>query len=315
MILDSFSVSDLLGMAVDAEEAGYDSVWVGDSLLSKPRLDPLTTMAAISSQTTSVKIGTSTLVLPLRNQYPLILAHAWASLDAISGGRTIFGVGIGGGHPRIEDKLEFEMVGVPYESRGKVFEEGLELVKKLWTEDDVTFHGKFHNVEKVTLRPKPVQKPHPPIWIANAAKFFHSKPSTIERVLRRTARLGDGFMSAGLKDSQAFGEELRQVNEFRKEYKKPLDNFSSSYQVTLNISDDSLKSRNDMLEFLERYYFLTYTDEQLIEWGPHGNASKLSEWFDSFSRAGCENFVVRFASLNQQGQFEKFTKEVLPSLH
>ncbi len=314
LILDSFSVADMLELASRSEESGYGSVWVGDSLLSKPRLEPLTALAAISARTRKARIGTSTLLLPLRNQYPLLFAHAWATLDLISNGRTIFCIGVGGGHPRIEDKIEFELVGVPYESRGNIFEEGLELVKKLWTENNVTFNGKFHKVTAVTLEPKPLQKPHPPIWIANAARFFNSKPATVERVLRRTARMADGIMSAGLKDGETFGEELRQTLEYRREYKKPTANFETAYQVTLNIGDDPGKSRKDMLEFLKRYYFIDYTDAQLVTWGPYGAAGRLISWFDGFAKAGCNNFVVRFASLDQNGQFEKFTREVLPSL-
>lgn len=313
IILDNYSVADMLQIAIAAEEQGYHSAWVGDSLTSKPRLEPLSTLAAIASITTKIKLGTSTLLLPLRNQFPPLFAHAWATLDVISKGRTILGVGVGGGHPRIEDKLEFEMCGVNYEERGARFEEGLELLKQLWTKNNVTFSGKYHKLENVTIEPKPVQKPTPPIWIANALKIFNVKPKTTERILRRTARMGDGITSCCLDDGDLFEEQVLKVLQYREEYKLKGE-FETSYQVTLNISDDEERAKNDQRSFLKKYYFIDYTNEQLDAWGPAGNARKILAWFEDFISHKCGTFIVRFAGQNQQEQFKKFNKEILPSL-
>ena len=314
IILKDYTVKDLVHLGERVEEAGYHSAWVGDSLVSKPRLEPLTTMAAIGSRTSKIKLGTSTLLLPLRNQFPPIFAQAWATLDVLTGGRTIFGIGVGGGHPRIEDKLEFEMCGVPYEQRGLRFEEGLEIVKLLWTQDHVNFDGKYTKLTDVTLEPKPVQKPTPPIWIANAVRIFHVGPKTTERIFRRSARMADGIMSCCCSASE-FQEDFEKILEFRKEYKLDTTNFEPSHQVSLNITDgEADQAREDMRTFLKRYYFIDYTDEQLASWGPAGNAKKILDWFDDFSSHRCRTFVVRLAGNDQEAQFKKFTAEVLPSL-
>jgi alkanesulfonate monooxygenase SsuD/methylene tetrahydromethanopterin reductase-like flavin-dependent oxidoreductase (luciferase family) len=315
LILDGFTFSDMLDLASSLEEEGYHSAWVGDSLVSKPRLEPISTLAAVAGRTEKIKLGTATLLLPLRNQVPPLFAQAWATLDVLSQGRSIFCVGVGGGHPRIEDQLEFEMCGVSYVDRGAVFEEGLEVIKKLWTENNVTFSGKFYkNIRNVNVEPKPVQKPTPPIWIANAVRFFHVKPKTTEKIFRRTATMGDGLMTCCLANGDVFEQDLKTILTYRKERGLQTSGFVASHQVTLNVGDNSEKSKLDMKDFLQRYYFVDYTDEQLKMWGPWGSPRNILEWFEDYASHGCDTFVVRFAGANQKTQYKRFTKEIFPSL-
>src|SRR5436190_19159231 len=135
----------LLDLSRTVEEAGFDSVWVGDSLFSKPRYEPISLLSAISQRTSSVRLGTSCMVSSPRN--PLSPALEWATLDVISGGRTIFGTGMG--NPDNGVRREFEALGLDYVRRGTLFEEGLAVIRQLWTEGQTDFHGKFLDYDRV----------------------------------------------------------------------------------------------------------------------------------------------------------------------
>ena len=150
-------------MAETAERLGYDSVWIGDSITSKPRLEPLTTMAALAARTSRVKIGTAVLLTSLR--HPVHLAHAVATIDNISNGRVILGVGAGrGDHPMFVE--EHACVGVPIKERAARMEEGLNHLRALWTQEHVTSEGGYYPLDQVALEPKPVQQTVP-IWISS----------------------------------------------------------------------------------------------------------------------------------------------------
>ena len=129
----------LLDLSTVVEELGFDSVWVGDSLFSKPRYEPISLLSAISQRTSQVKLGTACMVSSTRN--PLYLALEWATLDAISGGRTILGTGMG--NPEEGVRREFEALGLDYTKRGAIFEEGLAAIRQLWTKGKVTLHGEL----------------------------------------------------------------------------------------------------------------------------------------------------------------------------
>src|SRR4051812_34812165 len=128
----------LLDLSEVVEEAGFDSVWVGDSLFSKPRYEPISLLSAISQRTSRVRLGTSCMVSSTRN--PLYLALEWATLDVISGGRTIFGTGMG--NPEEGVRREFEAVGLPFERRGSIFDESPAVLRELWTNGRTSFQGR-----------------------------------------------------------------------------------------------------------------------------------------------------------------------------
>jgi probable F420-dependent oxidoreductase len=188
---------DGLRAAVQAvEEAGFDSVWVSEHIVlprkqasrypgtasgdfplppETPFLDSLSTLLFVAACTERVQLGTSICVLPTRN--PVITAKELATLDVLSNGRLVFGVGAGWWAE------EFAVLGVPFENRGSRLEEYIRLVKALWTEENPSFHGRFWQIEDVGFAPKPVQKPHPPIWVGGG----------VDAALRRAGRLGDAW--------------------------------------------------------------------------------------------------------------------------
>src|SRR3989475_5996233 len=154
----------LLTMAERAEAAGFDSVWIGDSLIARPRHEPLTLMAAVAARTRRVRIGTGVLLPALRN--PVVLAHVVGTLDRVAEGRIILGVGSAGDTPAI--RKEFAAAGVPWERRvGRVLET-LEICRALWSRDGVSYGGKHFTLQDVTVEPKPHRRGGPPIWIGGS---------------------------------------------------------------------------------------------------------------------------------------------------
>jgi probable F420-dependent oxidoreductase len=178
-------IQSLLALAPAAERLGYDSVWVSEHLFhtayvlqrlgNKPYYEPLTVLSAVAAMTQTIRLGTSVLVLPYHN--PIRLAKTVATLDAISAGRVILGVGVG----VIEE--EFTALGSPYKERGAYSDEALAIMQTLWMQEDPQFAGTYYTFNGMKFSPKPVQQPHPPIWIGGSS----------HAALRRVARLGDGW--------------------------------------------------------------------------------------------------------------------------
>src|SRR5215475_15052591 len=161
------------------EALGYDSVWTGDHVsFHNPIYESLTLLASYVPITRRIKLGVAVYLLALRA--PAVAAKAAATLDVLSGGRLIFGVGVGGENPK-----EFELCGVPHRERGARVTEGIEVVRALWRDSPATFKGRFTQFEGVSIDPKPVQRPAPPIWIGGRS----------DAALARAGHQGDGWIS------------------------------------------------------------------------------------------------------------------------
>ena len=173
-----------------AEDLGFDSAMLIDHLLIAPPayrtswLEPITLLAALSGVTRTIRLGTLVLVLPFRD--PVAFAKEWATLDVLSGGRSILGVGVGW------NREEFAALRIPIEERGRRMTEMLEAITALWAGDDVSYEGRYYRFEHLTIEPKPAQQPHPPIWIGGGTqpseKIYGQGVDTIQPVLRRIAK-------------------------------------------------------------------------------------------------------------------------------
>src|SRR5262249_39439174 len=179
----------LLELAEGAERLGFDSVWAGDSLLARPRHEPLTLLAAVASRVRRVDIGTAVLLPALRN--PVLLAHQVATLDQVAEGRLILGVGIAADVPNI--RQEFTAAGVPFEKRVGRLLEGLRLARLLWSGKPVDWDGRW-KVEHGILGPTPYRQGGPPIWIGG---FVARKPRSRRSLIRRLAADRPGCCSMG----------------------------------------------------------------------------------------------------------------------
>ena len=172
------SPGSVLELIDRCEALGIDSLWLSDSIVSRDNLlEPITLMAFMASRLQNMMFGTSVLALPVRN--PVILAKELATLDLLSGGRLLPAVGLGS-----DDSTDFHATGVPKKERGRRADEAILLMRRLWTEDKVSFNGEFYSVRDVTISPKPHQKGGPPIWIGGRS----------DAALRRVGRLGDGWL-------------------------------------------------------------------------------------------------------------------------
>ena len=166
MILAKTAVPDLspvFNLADAVEKAGYDSVWIGDSVTAKSRLEVISTLGALSVKTERVKIGTAVLLAAMRN--PVVLAQALASVDVLCGGRLICGVGVSRNDKMFEE--EYTACGVPFNQKAGRLSQVLRIMKLLWAGDDVTHENKYYTIENLSLLPKPVQRPGVPLWVSS----------------------------------------------------------------------------------------------------------------------------------------------------
>ena len=236
--LPSFALGEqtasLAGMGAylrHAEDLGFDTAMLIDHLLVAPPayrttwLEPITLLAALSGVTRTIQLGTLVLVLPFRE--PVQFAKQWATMDVLSGGRSILGVGVGW------MEAEFEAVGIPHRERGARMNELLELITALWTEDDVTYEGRHYRVRNVTIEPKPAQRPHPPIWIGGGTqpseKIYGQHVPSVEPVLRRIAKYAKTWVPHSSATAEMVDRDWNDLLRYMAEYGRPADDMSKVY--------------------------------------------------------------------------------------
>jgi len=301
-------VDDLIETAVAAERSGvFESVWVGDSLIHKPRLEAITMLAALATHTRKVRLGTICLAsFPVR--HPVLLAIQWATLDQISKGRTILGVCIGGAHAG-----ELRAFGVKREERVGRMKEGIELLRKIWSDDEVVHRGKYYRLENYHIVPKPAQRPLP-IWIAVSPDREQVGDKTVDQAMRRVALLADGYITMGV-TADEFAKRWRVIERTAGEIGKDLSRFEVAIHAMVNINDDKQAAYAQSKDYFNHYYGPGYPPESLIKvWLAHGYpkecARLIQEWLDM----GITTPVLRFTSNHQLGQVRRFIDEVLPLL-
>lgn len=289
-----------LDLAERAEAMGLDSVWVGDSLVSKPRLEPVAAMAAIAARTKRVRIGTAVMLPAIR--HPVPLAHSLATVDVLSNGRLVLGMGVGGAFTP-DQARDWTSAGVDPKSRAGRLAEMAQLMKRLWTEDDVTFQGKHFQVEGATLYPKPVQPGGVPLLLA-----AHDRTGS-EAQYRRAARHGDGVM--GITDSpEEYARACQRVMMLAAEEGRDPSALERAFYLTVNINDDETAALSEADDFLMAYYGVRHWGDR---WGPWGSASSIASRMRAYADSGAQHLVVRFASWDQAAQFDRFQAEVLPA--
>jgi alkanesulfonate monooxygenase SsuD/methylene tetrahydromethanopterin reductase-like flavin-dependent oxidoreductase (luciferase family) len=322
LITHGYSLADLLDLGVMAEQRGFDSVWVGDSLFSKPRFEPLSLLSALSQRTSAVKLGTACLVTSTRN--PLYLALEWATLDHLSGGRSILGACMG--NPELGVRREFAALGLNYAERASIFEEGLGVLRSLWTEGSVSHRGRHYTFDDVSffsgteMAPlAPLQKP-PPMWVVSNIRLTGDLPPDVARRRLETAcarviRYGDGWMTCcRAEHPEEVEEQIAQLEKTADNLGEDFSRFAVSYQVTMNIGDSKDQARAAFDEYISSYYPELSKSVDLSNWGPVGSPDTIVDWFKRFHAAGVGHFICRFGDLDQFGQLERFAEQVLPVL-
>ena len=224
------------------EALGFDSVWTGEHMLFHgPVSDGLITLAAFAGRTSRLKIGSAINLLPLRP--PVVVAKAVSTLDIVSQGRFIFGVGVGGEFPQ-----EFEACGVPHRERGRRANEAIEICRRLWTEDHVTYAGKIFQLHDVTMLPKPVQPGGPPIIVSGRS----------EAAIRRAALLGDGYMPYLFTAVRETHEEAHRVavEHLSRRYNQPFENLVERY-CALGTPEECVERLQRFVDAGARHFILS----------------------------------------------------------
>ncbi len=312
VLFGATSVDELLALSEQADASGaFDSIWVGDSLFAKPRLESLVLLSALAARTRRVRLGTCCLsTFPLRD--PIFLAAQWAALDQVSHGRMILGACIGGSLPREKAEAEFAAFKVKLSERGPRLEEGMTILRRLWTEDRVTHEGRFYQFRDLTLEPRPVQKPCPPIWIATNPKPELTRPHVIDRALRRVGLLADGWMTDNT-PADRFRERWAVIRQVAREAGRPTDGMESALHLMVNVNDDRRAAFEESVKFLHTYYSPAMTREYIEGWLACGPPGAVVEKIRAYADAGCTTPILRFASWDQMGQLTRALADVMPA--
>jgi probable F420-dependent oxidoreductase len=281
---------------IDSLEAlDVDSLWVSDRLVSSALLlEPITFLSYVAGRTRKLKFGTSTLVLPTRN--PVVLAKELATLDFLSQGRLFPAIGLGG-----DESKDLQAIGINKKERAARTDEMIVLMRRLWTEEKVTFQGKFFAVEDATVMPRPWQKNGLPIWIGGRS----------EAALRRTGRLGDGWLvssvspsevEAGIKSIRAYAAEAaRQVPEDHYGVLIPFY-FAASAENAMAVAERAIRPRADM---------------PTSEFTAFGTADQIRDKVQAYIAAGGSKFIMRPCGPFEgwQKQIRMLAREVIEPLH
>jgi probable F420-dependent oxidoreductase len=275
------------------EELGvFESAWVQEQVIgSAGALAPLQTLTYAAACTEQLRLGCAVFVLPLHN--PLHLAKAITSLDCLSHGRVEVGVASGGrGRP-------FESFGVDPEKPVARFNEALALMKACWTEREINFDGQLWKLQGASMEPKPVQKPHPPIW------FGGSAPAG----MRRAVRHGDGFMGAGSQTAAQFAEQVKVVGEELNTQGRDPATFRIGKRVYVHVDDDRERARLRLEDALKRHYGGGSWSEHIVA----GPAEQCSAGIRALADAGAELILLN-PLVDDSHQLERLAADVIPAL-
>ena len=276
-----------------AEALGYEGLWVQEQIIGDvPVLEPVTLLTYAAALTSKPHLGSSVLITVIRN--PVQLAKSLASLDLLSNGRLIVGVGVGGPH------VPEAVFGVNSERRGQRFIEGLQVMKALWTEPRATMSGEFWSFANVAMAPKPVQKPHPPLW-------FGAREAV---ALKRAARLGEGWMGAGSSSSADFIKQAELLRRFLDEAGRDQDKFAISKRVYLAVDNDRARAERRLRDWFGQRYKNADMASHVSIWGDRAECiDKLGE----LVRAGARHLLLN-PVFDEMEHMELLAADVVPKL-
>jgi probable F420-dependent oxidoreductase len=295
---DGFDAPGLRSYLARAEELGFEGGWVLEQTVGPaPLLAPLELLAYCAACTERLRLGVAVLVTSLHE--PLQLASSVTAVDRLSHGRLDIGVAPGGG------ARNFAAFGVDKDTFISYFTEGLELMKAAWSDEpNVTFHGRFRDVDSIPIQPKPVQRPHPPIWFGGLAP----------KALARAVRHGDSFLGAGSSTTEAFAGAVTIVRRELAEQQKDPAHFTIGKRVYLMIDDDAARARERVLAGLRRIYGeMPGVDAVPVSGTPDDVARGLAEVIDAGAQMLLLNPIGRDVPEARE-QMERLAAEVIPQM-
>ena len=275
-----------------AEEAGAGALWTLDRLVFDNH-QPLIDLAAAAALTTRMQLGTAVLLGTLWP--PALLAKAVATLDQLSGGRVILGLGVGS---REDD---FAAAEAPYADRGRRLEELVEVLKLVWSGQPVKYAGKSYKLDVGAIGPRPIQRPHPPLWFGGSA----------ERALRRAARLGDGYIPGSAGGAEGFKAVRQKVRQFAEEAGRDPNTMRFGAQVTICVDDD----RAEAIRLTERRFDYYYPGGRgnRVAGAALGPADECLRVIDEYVQAGADHIIL--SSVTAELRYvDRLCEQVLPKL-
>jgi probable F420-dependent oxidoreductase len=319
------SPESIVKVAREAEDLGYDSIWVHDHLTWSEEIhrthissgsddfhtgnhspdfyEAITTLSYLAGLVHTIRLGIACVVVPCRN--PLLAAKQIASLDVFSHGRLDIGLGIGS--PSTMKSREYEVLGVNRKLRGKIADDHIRAMKAVWTSQPSTYEGKFVSFKDAEICPKPLQKPHPPLWIGGWT----------EAAMKRTAALGDGWLPAWLLPED-IGKRFQEVKALAAQVGRNPDALHLGIEVYGCIDQDAQKARTNGLGTLaigQSTFERLMTVDQLADVSLIGSPEQIRRTVAAYSDAGVSHFEIKFIypTLERHSEMlQLFAREVLP---
>ncbi len=313
VVIRAVQAKELIEMAIKAEASGLlNAVWVGDSILSKPRLECIPILGAISSHTARVRLGVACMAT-LVQRNPVLFALQWASLDVISQGRMLLAACLGypaGQHPAAARELE--VMGIASKERPGRMEEMIQALRILWSSEKATFRGKYYSFEEVNLLPKPVQQPCP-IYIAATPRLNSISERGVERALRRIARFSDGWMTNQIRPEMV-KDYLSRIRRMLVEEGRDANQFKTALYYGICVNSDRDEAFREAKAFLDAYYGRDFTREGVEIWTACGPVDHCVKCIQSFIDAGVDHITIRPIGRHLEEQLRIYLDEVLPAL-
>jgi probable F420-dependent oxidoreductase len=268
---DPIAVPVIHQVAQRAETLGFRDLWVTENTLDHAScLDALTLLTYAAALTTTIRLGVSVLVLPVHS--PIQVAHRVATLDYLSGGRAVLGVGLGRDH-------HYEQFQIPRARRVRRFLESVDLIKALWTEASVTYHGDIFALENGIMGPKPVQKPHPPVWLGGG------HPAA----LKRAARMSDGWMGAGGSGTADFKASVPQIRAALEAAGRDPDTFPISKRVFMSVHERADVAQSEVHRWFSEVY---HNPGLTAAGGVFGTPEQVREQLEELVAAGANHLLL-----------------------
>lgn len=281
------------------EQLGFDSVWATEGLVNQlAALDPIVVMAELAHGSERLRVGSCVILSPLRS--PAVLAKEIASLDFLSKGRIVLGLAVGGSS--LSNPADYTASGVDPKGRGERCNEGIEVMRKLWTGERVSHHGRFYQFDDIYMYPKPVQTPHPPIWVGGNA----------DGAVKRAAKWGDGFVPIG-EGAGEYKKAWDSLCALAREAGRDCAKIIPAVHLFYCMADNRPTAR----ALVERTLTLRYGIEVKVEDDQRyllGNADDCAAVIDQYLAAGVQQFVINTVRPLDEvcPDIEKFAQLILP---
>ena len=278
------------------DELGFDSLWTGDHISFHGAIyESLTLLASYAGITTRARLGVGVYLLALRQ--PAVAAKISSTLDVLSGGRLIFGVGVGGENPK-----EFEACGIPHRERGARVTEGIDVVRTLWRDSPASFKGRFTEFEGVSIDPKPVQQPSPPIWVGGRS----------DAALSRAGRQGDGWISYVVQPER-YKQSVAKIEAAAEAAGRSLAGFEKAHLTFISVGKDYESAERVWVDRLSQRYAQDF-GPLARKYGIIGTPAQCAEQLQRFIEAGCSYFILDAIcdAADEARQIEIFAAELFP---